>query len=372
MRPLEAPRAATDDGMPWWRRDIAFGARQPSARAICDFTRECATLAQAGIPLDDALRMIGAQAASVPMRGVCYSLLAGVLDGSPLSEALSRHPGVFTADYINIVRAGEAGGDTGRVLNELASLLERRLELSGKIRSALIYPTVLIGMAMVSVGVIMNVLIPNIAPIFAQNHKELPSLIALIVALQARWKAVALIAALVVCVLGTAAIALLRLAPARLVVDRLLVRLPVVGGLIMKGDTARFSRTLGTLLLSSVPMIAAFRSARDVTRNRFLGAGLEATLADLRDGRGLAASLSRNVALPKVAHQMIAIGEDAGKLEHMLIRLAESLEQQTQRQIDDAMTLLTPALTLLIAGLIGSLIFTVMNAILSINELAIQ
>ena len=370
---MEPPSASQGEAVPWWKRDIAFGSsKKPSERAVSEFTRQCATLAQAEIPLDDALRMIAGEIVSRPMREISASLLADILDGSPFSEALGRHPDVFTRDYVNIVRAGETSGDTARVLVELASLLERRLELSGKVKSALIYPSILVVLALVSVGVIMNVLIPNIAPIFAQNGKPLPTLIAILVSLQANWQALLLGSGLAVAIGGVAAWALLRFAPVRHALDRVILRLPLAGAITTKREAARFSRTLGTLLRAGVPMVAAFAAAREVVANRFLGDGLDKSLHELQDGAALAKSLTRNTALPRAALQMIGIGEEAGKLDHMLLRVADSFERQTQRQIDDLMTLLTPALTVVIAGLIGSLIFTVMNAILSINELAIQ
>jgi general secretion pathway protein F len=372
LTPLSVARSTADDRTPWWKRDVAFAAKRPSARAVCDFTRKCATLNQAGIPLDDTLRLVADQTAAAPMRRVCHSILAAVLDGAPLADALARHRDVFPPDYINIVRAGETGGYLGQVLGELASLLEQRVELQGRVRSALIYPAVLVVFALASIGIIMNVLIPNVAPIFAQNRKPIPALIGGVVALQSHWRLVGFVMFLAAIAASVGCLILVRSPTTRRVVDRFIIRTPYLGGILLERETARFARTLGTLLRSGVPMIAAFGSARDVVANRFLVGGLDASLADLQDGHSLASALTKHSGLPKPSLQMIAIGEESGRLGSMLIRLADNAEQQTQRQVNDAMSLLSPGLTMLIAGIIGTLIFTIMNAILSINELAIQ
>jgi general secretion pathway protein F len=171
---------------PWWQRDITFG--QGSLRAdLASFTREFATLNAAEIPLDDALRIAGEQAGSARMREIGGKLLAEVLNGATLSGAMEKHAEVFPSDYVSMVRAGEIGGMLNPVFEELAGLLERRMEIRARIQSALVYPAVLVVLALASLGIVVGSLVPSIAPIFAQSGKPMPAGMRLLVAVESSW-----------------------------------------------------------------------------------------------------------------------------------------------------------------------------------------
>ena len=371
LTPFETQEDAAPASDRRWRRDL-LTLRKPSRRDVASFTRELATLAKSDIPLDDALRIVSEQSGTARMRPVIASLLEAVLDGAHLSDAMARHPEAFQDDYVNIARAGEASGDLARVFGELADLLERRLDLAGRITSALIYPSVLIVMALVSMAVIMGVLVPNLAPIFAESGRPTPVMLALFMRIREAWPLVLTAGgAIGIAALGVGA-TILRSNHLRRAADRILMGLPLAGTLSAEQNVARFTRTLGSLLRTGVPMLPALGSARSVVRNRHIGSGLEASLETVRDGQSLCRALSGLPGIPRVALRMITVGEETGKLAEMLLRTAIVLEQQSQRRIERLMTLLTPALTIVIAGLIGGLILTVMNAILSVNELALQ
>jgi general secretion pathway protein F len=363
-------RSAQESHEPWWRRDLSGGAR-PKAADLAAFTREFSTLAAADIPLDDALRIVSEQQAAPRMRAIVKDLLAHVLNGATLSDAMQKHP-VFPADYLSVVRAGEVGGTLGQVLEELADLLERRMEIRARIQSSLIYPAVLVGLSLVSLAAIIGGLLPSITPIFAENGKPVPPGIKMLVALQAHWVEITVLLIGLAFVLAVSAVTALRRPPVRLAFDRFKLRLPVLGPLILQQETARFGRTLGTLLKAGVPLIQAATSAQGVIGNRHIAAGLERTIEAIREGAALHLALAREAVLPSLALRMISVGEEVGKLDQMLKRVAVTFEQQTQRSIERFMTMLTPALTVAIAGLVGGLIMTVVNAILSINELAFQ
>jgi general secretion pathway protein F len=362
-------QASDADGERWWQREV-FGRGRSSPAQLASFTRDFATLNSAEIPLDDALRILVAQAPSRAMRTVTARLLADVLDGSHLSDAMEKHPQVFAADYVNAVRSGEMGGTLAQVLEEMTDLLERRMEIRNRIRSALVYPAILVVFAIVTVSLIVTVLVPSIAPIFAEGGRTMPAVIAFALALQAHWSEIAT-SLLVLAAAATGALTIaLRRPPVRLAIDRFKLRPPLFGAFILERETARFARSLGTLLRAGVPLLPASSSARAVIGNRYIGAGVDRALEAVREGSSLHRALERHGELPAVALRMISVGEEAGKLDRMLLRMAAMFEQQTQRTVDRFMTILTPALTLTIAFLVGGLILTVMNAILSINELA--
>jgi general secretion pathway protein F len=306
------------------------------------------------------------------MRALAARVLADVLNGAALSEAMQRQSGVFSAEYISIVRAGEVGGTLGQVLGELADLLERRLEIRGQVQSALVYPLILVGFSVVTLGIVVTVLVPSIASVFAESGRSLPPAVQFLVAVQSRWPevlvgtATAGIAATIAVVLG------LRRPGIAFAVDRQKLKVPVLAGLVLHQETARFAHTLGTLLRAGVPLLQAASAACGALRNRHVAAGMERAIALVREGARLHAALERETVLPPLALRMIAVGEEAGKLSAMLLRAATVFEQQTKRSLDRLMTLLTPVLTLTMALLIGGIIVTVMNAILSINELAVR
>ena len=361
-------QAAAAEGERWWQREV-FGGTRTSPAQLASFTRDFATLNSAEIPLDDALRILVAQAPSRAMRTVVTALLADVLDGSPLSDAMYKHSKVFAADYVSAVRSGEVGGTLAQVLEEMADLLERRMEIRNRIRSALVYPAILVAFAIVTIGLIVAVLVPGIAPIFAEGGKTMPAAIGLVLAVQAHWTEIAA-SFLVVAAAATGALVIaLRRPPARLALDRFKLRPPLFGAFVLERETARFARSLGTLLRAGVPLLQASISARAVIGNRHVGAGVDRALEAVREGSSLHRALERHAELPPVALRMISVGEEAGKLDRMLLRMAAMFEQQTQRTLDRFMTILTPTLTLTIAFLVGGLVLSVMNAILSINEL---
>lgn len=355
---------------PWWQRDL-IGGDVPSQAELAAFTREFATLSAAEIPLDDALRILSEQVSSTRMRVMATRLLSDVLNGAALSDAMQRQP-IFAAEYVSIVRAGEVGGSLSRVLGELADLLERREEVRARIRSASTYPAILIALSLVSVVVIVGGLIPAIAPVFIQGGRPMPAGIAALVALNERWVEIVIGLVAVVAVAGIAALVALQVPQMRLAWDRRKLRLPMLGGFVLDQDTARFARTLGTLLAAGVPLLQAATSARAVVRNGHVAAGLESTIESVRQGRALHDAIHAEGVLPPAALRMIAVGEQAGKLDKMLLRVAEMLEKQTQRSIEKFMTLFTPVLTVTIAVLVGGLILTVISAVLSVNELAVR
>jgi general secretion pathway protein F len=349
---------------------FSFGKSGPGPAQIASFTREFATLEQADVPLDQSLRILAAQSPSEPLRALAQELLAHIVDGASLSDALSRRPDVFSPEYVNVVREGETVGRVGPALDDLAEMLERGLELRARIQSALIYPALLITLAIISTGVVLGTLVPSIAPIFADNGKDMPSGLQFILDVEANGGYIALALGVI-----AAAVALVfKMAQTRpswqVAIARFYLRLPVVGGLLSQFATARFSRTLGSMLKAGVPLLQGLESARTAVSNKFFNDELAGVVEAVRGGANLSSALAGVPHLPPVATQMITIGEETAQLGDMLLRVAAMFERQTQRSIERAMGLLTPALTIGIAAVVGGLIMTVMDAVLSINDLA--
>jgi general secretion pathway protein F len=361
--------AKEDSGTKWWNRELFSDAGSRRADLLA-FTREFAMLNAAEIPLDDALRILREQASSPRLRSLVDSLLKEVLNGAHLSDALQKHQKVFPAEYVAVVRAGEIGGTLGDIFVELAELLERRAEVQARIQSALIYPCMLVVLSLGTLAIIIGGLIPSIAPIFEQSRKPMPVTIQIMLALRDNWWAI-VVCGLVIGVLAwTTFKFLIRTPEAQRVFDRRKLRMPVLGVFLLQQDTARFARTLGTMLKAGVPMVQAAKSSQSVLVNRHIAAGIGQAIEEVQQGMALHRALRQETKLPPIALQMISVGEEAGKLDRMLARVALMQERQIQTSIDRFMSALTPALTVGVALMVGALIVPVMNAVLSINDLA--
>jgi general secretion pathway protein F len=369
LTPFEWPNGA---GAPRRGFSLRFGETRPSAARLAAFTREFATLEQADIPLDQSLRLLAAQSASPALRKIADDILKQVVDGASLSQALAERPDIFGQDYLQVVREGESIGRVGEALGELADMLERRQELRGKVQSALVYPAVLVTMAIGSTAVVLGTLIPNIAPIFTDNGKSMPGGLRFILDVEAHGGQILIALVLLILCLALG-LRLVASRPAlRSALDRALLRLPAIGALLQKLAAARFARSLGSLLKAGAPMLQALESARLSVGNHYLRERFAHTIEEVRGGAKLSATLREIDLFPAAATQMVAIGEETGQTSAMLLRLAALFERETQTAIERVMGLLTPILTITIAGVVGSLILTVMDAVLGINDLAMK
>lgn len=356
--PIEARLASASvfDTGDWkqWRRHPLGGA------ALVQFTQQLATLLGAGQPLDRALTILLDAPEDAKSQRVIADIREAVRGGAPLSQALERQHGVFSRLYVNMVRAGEAGGSLHETLQRLADYLERSQELKARVINALIYPAILL----VVVGLALLFLLGYVVPQFAQMYESLDVALpwftsaVLHVGLFVRdgWIALVVIPALVA--LGFER---KRRDPGfRLVFDGWLLRKPVIGALVAKLETARLARTLGTLLYNGVPLLSGLGIARNVLGNRALAADVSAAADAVKNGAGLSASLGRHGRFPRLALQMIQVGEESGALESMLLKTADTFEQESARAIDRMLAALVPVITLLLASVVGMVIMAVL------------
>lgn len=371
LYPFETSEVEAAKGLRWWEREV-FGGTQVSQADLAVFSREMATLLTADLPLDDTLRIVQENAQTKRMRQLTRQLLDKVREGISLSKALEDADGKFPGYFVSVVRAGEASGALGRVFMELASFIERALEIRTRLHSALIYPIVLLVMAVLAIVVIVVKLIPNIAALFADRGADMPWFVAVSLQMESlvsrHW--LVLILAASACAVGLLLLA--RRESVRRSWDGLTLRMPIVGGLHAKSEVARLCRTLSTLLRSGVPLVSALETARPVVQNRHFVEMLDRAIERIREGGSLRDAMGDTRFLPEFSARLIAIGEETGRLEDMFSHIARIFEAQVQTRVDRLLTLFTPAITLIIGLGVGGLIMSVMNAILSVNELALQ
>jgi general secretion pathway protein F len=370
--PLELVQGGTASAQRWWEREILTSG-QLSRRNLALLTRELATLVKAELPVDEALRIVSLQPLmGMRARAVIAAVLARVLDGASLSEALHSQGSALPDFYWRIVHAGETGGALGQALDDLAVFLERSAEFRAKIGSALVYPGMLLAAAGAALAIILMILVPTIAPMFKDAGRDPPAVIQMLIDIQ---EAIVGYWPLVLAGLGAMAAGIITLSRNprwRLARDRALMRIPLLSGLIESGETATLARTLGTMVRNGVPMLQALEVAGNALGNRAMANAVHTCAMQMREGGTLVGSLVRSGVFPELSMRLIAVGEQSGQLETMLARVAEIYESALQRQLQRVTTLLTPILTLGNGFVVGGLLLSVMGAIVSVNDLALQ
>lgn len=357
--------------VPIWKREL-IESNHFSLKELTAFTAELASLINSALPLDAAFRIIAGPGAAPKTIRLANGLLKDVLAGLQLSEAMAQRPDIFPSDYRAILGAGEAGGVTGQVLKQISELLARRLEIRGKISSALVYPMILILMSLVSVVVIVFVLIPSISPIFTDAGLPLPGILNTFSDLQENWIASMLVLGVGVTTSGVLWSRAKQNAEIMTGIDRLKCSLPVVGKLIQAREAGSFARALGTLLGARVSLMSAMHTARALVTNRHLNTLYASAINRVPEGTPLHRAFDGTGLLPATSLRLVAVGEESGQLGPMLMQVATVIEADLQRHIERMVGLLTPILTLAVGGSIGALIMHVMSAVLSINNLAFQ
>jgi general secretion pathway protein F len=352
-----------------WLRQPVLGRGRVRRREVAVLTRELATLLDAGLTIDESLRLLGHLAENEAMRRLMADLLERIQGGSTLGDALGQHEDVFSRAYVSMVRAGEAGGSLNEVLGRLAQYLDQAELLTEQVRSALVYPIVLLVMSGLSIVVLLTAVVPQFTPLFESTGAELPLLTRVVIAAgdaAQRYWWLLLIGVL-------ACIWLIRRqfrdAETRARIDSWMLHVPLLGGLLIKIDTARLARTLGTLLANGVPLLNALAIARGTLANAVLRELLSETATAVKEGRGLAEPLAQSAPFPPLAIHLLAVGEKSGHLEAMLLKIAEIFDREVCSTLERLMTLLVPALTIGLGFIIASIVGAVLAAILSAYQL---
>jgi general secretion pathway protein F len=340
------------------------------ARDLLAFTQQLATLVDAGIPLERALTMLGELSVSPRLREIVQDVAQSVRSGSTLTDALSRHhPRPFSRLYINTVRAGERGGVLEGALKRLAEHLEATRELRDAITSAMIYPALLVSVGVGAIVFLLTFVLPRFAVIFSDLGQALPLptriLLGFSEGLVAYWWIIVLL--LVGGLLGWQL--LTRSEAGRVAVDRWLLGLPLVGALVRKIEVGRFARTLATLLQSGVPLLSALTVTREVSENRILALALGTVQEGAKRGDGLAKPMADSGAFPTLLVHMVRVGEETGRLEEMLGRVAGVYETEIRVAVRRFIALLEPVIILVLGMVVLAIVISILLAILSINDL---
>jgi general secretion pathway protein F len=348
---------------------LSLKRRGMNVREVGQFTQQLATLLGAGLPLDRSLQVLLELSENARIERTVTAIRDQVREGGSLSEALDAQHGSFSRLFINMVRAGEIGGSLDTTLERLADYLERSKDLKDSVVSAMIYPIMLMVLAGGSLVLLLVYVIPQFTPIFEELGGDLPTITKIVLAagsiLQNFWWGLIGLTILAVYLFRR----MLANPEQRLRWDTRVLGTRWVGDLVAKMETARLSRTLGTLLVNGVPLLSGLSIARNVMTNSLMRKSLEATTQQVKTGGGLAHNLADSGYFPRLALQMVSVGEETGQLDAMLLKVADTYDKEVRYTIDRLLTIFTPVVTLLMAVMIGTIVMSVLMAIMGINEL---
>jgi len=346
------------------------GRRGISRQEVTNLTRELSIMLGAGQDLDRSLRFLVDTAPNARVRATVEGLRKTVRDGGSLATALSGQPGSFPKLYVGLVRAGEAGGTLAATLERLAALLERERALASTVVSALIYPALLLVAAVGSIVLLLTQVLPQFIPLFEQNGATLPGPTQVLVSAGNLVSAYGVYALIALAVLGLVLREALRRPGPRLVLDRLLLRLPVVGALSKEVMAARFTRTLGTLLTNGVPLIAALGIVQDAIGNLAGVAAVDRATLSAKGGAGLSRPLDEAGVFPPRTIHLLRLGEETAQLGAMSLRAADIHEEKTRLGVQRLVALLVPAITVVMGAAIAGIVSALLLAMLGLNDLA--
>jgi general secretion pathway protein F len=350
-------------------RGALFQRREVTQTDIGIVTRELATLLRAGLPLDRSFEILINLSEKPRMAELLAAVRTEVRGGSPLSKALDKQQGVFSRFYVNMIRAGEAGGSLPTVMLRLAEYMERAKALRDNIGASLTYPGFLAVISLAAIVILLGVVVPRFKPIFAGAGKAVPTMTQLVLwmgdAMRNYWWAMIMAAAAVVWLFARR----LRDPEFRYRVDRFLVTGPLVGPLFARVEMARFSRTLGVLLTNGVTLVAALNIVRETMGNAWLAEAVAGVARELKEGRGLGRPMMETGRFPMLAVHMIQVGEETGRLDDMLMQVAETYDREVEVAIRKALALLQPVMIVLMAAVIGFIIIAILSAMMSVYDL---
>jgi type IV pilus assembly protein PilC len=360
------PRAAQE------KRSLSmpvFGQRvRPATLAV--FTRQLATLVEAGMPLLRGLRTLEEQEENPVLKKIIAEIAMSIENGSSLSEALMRYPKVFNALYTNMTRAGEISGALETTLRRLADFMEKAQKIKGKVVAAMFYPVAVLFVAMIIVTVLMVFVVPRFKQVFdgLLNGQSMPAFTLLVLHISEFVKNHVVITAIAGSALGLILSAAVRTRVGRRVWDRCKLKMPILGPVFRKVAISRFSRTLGTLLNSGVPVLQALTIVKETAGNVIVGSVISTIHDSVKEGETISAPLKASRVFPAMVAGMVDIGEQTGALPDMLMKIADNYDDEVDNAVSAMTSLLEPIMIVLLAVIVGSIVIALFLPLITIME----
>lgn len=348
---------------------IASYLERITLKDVMVFTQELTTLLDAGLPLDRSLQILTELTEKERFREVVRDILRQIEAGRSFSEALSAHSSIFPKLYVNMSRAGEMGGILNLILARLGRYLQSTKEMRDYLVSVMIYPVILTFVSGLSIVILMTFVIPRFASIFTDMGKAIPLPTQILLSTSQFVRGYWWVGVGGLLLLWLAGRSYLRTEEGRLSWDQFKLKMAVIGELVKQTEAARFARTLGTLLQSGVPILQALQIVRETAGNEVVARAVGEVHTGVKQGSGVSKTLQKLQVFPPLAVHMITVGEETGKLDEMLIKVAETYETQLQVALKRFVNLLEPFIILVMGSMVGFIVISMLLAIFSINEM---
>jgi type IV pilus assembly protein PilC len=336
---------------------LKFGAPKVTDKDIVILTRQLATMIDAGLPLVQCLDILGSQTENQTLAKIVTQVRSDVESGSTFADALKKHPKVFDNLYVNMVAAGEAGGILDTILQRLAAYMEKFAKIKKQIKSAMVYPSVILFVAVSVVALLMVVVVPMLGAMFAESGQLLPLPTRIVIAISnflKGWGGLILLVSIIGSVI--AFVQWRKTEKGLRITDALALKMPVMGDLIRKVSVAKFTRTLGTLLTSGVPILEGLLIVARTAGNKIVEESIVSTRQSVSEGKTLAEPLSKFAVFPPMVNQMIAVGEATGALDNMLTKIADFYDDEVDGAVATLTSMLEPILMIFLGTTVGFVI----------------
>ncbi len=353
---------------PWSRNIVLFQRKSVKPKTLMIFTRQLATLIDAGLPLLRGLGVLAKQERDSVLKNAITKVADSVQEGSTFSEGLAQHPRLFNDLYVNMVRAGEVGGVLELVLTRLAEFQEKAQKVKNKIVAAMVYPLIVLLLALGIMVFLLIFIVPRFETIFHDmlGDKPLPVITLFVIGasnfMKDHWAVLlgALVGLLALCKIAA------RTRTGRAVLDRIKLHAPIFGDLLRKTSISRFSRTLGTLVTSGVPILQALDITRETAGNRIVARAISQVHDSVKEGETITQPLEASSVFPPMVISMIDVGEETGQLPEMLLKIAEVYDDEVDNSVASLTSLLEPIMIVLLALIVGTIVIALFMPLVSI------
>ncbi len=347
---------------------VLFQRKKVKPKIMMIFTRQLATLIDSGLPLLRGLNVLAKQERDTVLRNTINKLADGVQGGSTFSESLAQHPLIFNHLYVNMVKAGEVGGVLELVLRRLAEFQEKAQKIKNKVVAAMVYPMIVMTMAIAIMAFLLVFIVPKFEAIFHDmlGDKPLPAITLFVIGVSNFVKnhGLVLLGLLIAAVAAYKLIA--RTRAGRSIIDRFKLRVPLFGDLIRKTAISRFSRTLGTLVTSGVPILQALNITRETAGNMVIAGAISQVHDSVKEGESIVQPLEASRAFPPMAISMIDVGEETGQLPEMLLKIADVYDDETDNSVAALTSMLEPIMIVFLALVVGTIVIALFMPLISI------
>lgn len=349
---------------------LSFGGPRMNTRELSLFTRQLASLVQSGLPLDEVLAAAAKQSRKPAIKTIVLQVRSRVVEGLSLAQAMAELPKVFDNLYRAMIRAGESSGYLGPVLEQLAEYTERSQETAHKLKSAMIYPIVMVCVSMIIVSILMVKVVPQLVGMFESNSRELPGITKVLIGTSDFMLNYGVLLVIAIAGLVVGFQWLLKDEKRRKIWHRMQLQMPIFGAFILQSETSRYASTLGLLAQSGVPLLEALKIATQVLNNLVLKGASAQVAVMVQEGSSMSNALDQVDAFPPLLVQMVASGEANGKLADQLQYAARNQERELEFSVNALMSLMEPAMILFMAGMVGFIVMAILMPIFQMNDLA--